>query len=1062
MLILQALWVVVVVGTLGRRSILAETADGSGLDEMDRNSNFDVGDTLNNYFGPDNETNPYSNLINLSHYTDVQNFILTYKNSKKPFFLSLNICSLNSKYDELKYLIYEIAKNNINVLAIAIQEIWQIPYPDLFSINEYTLILSQRKSGRGGGVGFYVKNGLNVKTCDDISLFHDKIFECLAIEITVSKKKHYLCNIYRTPSYNTVQCDNFLEYLEETLSKMNRIDQPYFIFTDSNFNLFKIATSLPTQKYLETLHNNGFLQIIKKATRIQGPNISNIDHIFIKNFNNIPTNGTIISDMSDHFINFIQLNDDNKGPTNKIKLSRNFCETNMIGMRNALEQITWNNVLALDDVNNAFEEFWSTFNTLYELYFPLTSSKFNRNVHKINDYLTKGLLISRNKKNVLHKLYLKTPNEYNETTYKTYRNLYNTLIRKSKKLHLSDLLFRNRKNPKKTWEIFNENIAKKKSNMKISEIVSGNISLSNDSDIAEEFNKFFVNAGQNIANSIKNVEKKPEDYLTFDQDIPCLKFDKIGPIFICDILKSMEPKKSKDLDGLSSHLLKFLNTTISVPLAHIFNLSLEKGIYPDRLKSSRVVPIFKDGNSKLCDNYRPITIVSTLAKVLDKIVATKLYNHLDINKLIYKFQFGFQKNLSTENNLLHLTNYITKSINSGKYCIGIFLDLRKAFDVVNHDILLKKLAYLGVKDIELKWFSSYLSNRQQCTDINGQLSSFKSILISVMQGSVLGPLLFLCFINDMFKSSELTSLLFADDTACLASHENIDELFEFCNTELKKLTDWFAANKISVNAKKCKYIIFHNKGKKINTDNLKISMSSNEFNSSTDLSNVIHLDRVTSGSAVQELRTYKYLGILLDENLNFTKHVEYLCKKLSRGLFYLRRIKSLVNEKDLKSIYYTIFHSHLLYCSTIVGCTSSSNIKRICTLQKKAIRTITSSKYNEHTAPLFYKLKIMPFDYIVQIQNLKHMHSIVYEYAHESFAGTWTRNVNRFTEHNLRNNDDFTLPAPHYENFKKYPLYSFPYAWNNLGDVKFQRNKTTFRISLTDQLFEQLIGPNVE
>ena len=196
--------------------------------------------------------------------------------------------------------------------------------------------------------------------------------------------------------------------------------------------------------------------------------------------------------------------------------------------------------------------------------------------------------------------------------------------------------------------------------------------------------------------------------------------------------------------------------------------------------------------------------------------------------------------------------------------------------------------------------------------------------------------------------------------------------------------------------------------------------------------------------------------------LSFTYHIDYLCKKLSRGLFYLKRIKSLVNEKDLKTIYFTVFHSHLLYCSTIVGCTSISNIKRICTLQKKAIRIITSSKYNAHTAPLFNELKIMPFDYIIQLQNLKHMHSIVYEYAHESFAGIWTRNINRLTEHNLRNNDDFTLPAPHYENFKRYPLYSFPFAWNNLGDVKLQRNKTTFRIALTDQLFDQLVSPTAE
>jgi len=293
----------------------------------------------------------------------------------------------------------------------------------------------------------------------------------------------------------------------------------------------------------------------------------------------------------------------------------------------------------------------------------------------------------------------------------------------------------------------------------------------------------------------------------------------------------------------------------------------------------------------------------------------------------------------------------------------------------------------------------------------------------------------------------------------LASHDNLDELFNFCNQELKKLSDWFSANRISVNVKKCKYFIFHNKGKKINADNLKLSLNIGDGTAANN-SEITYLDRIASCSSDKELRTYKYLGVLLDENLSFTQHIDYICKKLSRGLFCLKRIKSLVTEKDLKTIYFSIFHSHLLYCSTIIGCASNNNIKRIVTLQKKAIRILTSSRYNAHTANLFHQLKIMPFDKIIQIQKLKYMHSIVYEYAHSSFSGTWTRNINRLTEHNLRNNDDFTLPAPRYENFKRYPLYSFPNAWNNIGDVKFQRNKVTFGIALTDQLFDQLVDPN--
>jgi len=188
---------------------------------------------------------------------------------------------------------------------------------------------------------------------------------------------------------------------------MNGSVNPYLVFLDSNFNLFKIASNTFTQNYLETFHNNGFLQIIKKATRVQGQNISSIDHICVKNCNASPISGTIISDLSDHFINFFQLSEEKVSNENKIKVSRNMCTANMTSFRNALEKISWNSVLALNDVNVAFEDFWATFEALYDIYFPLTHSKFNRNIHNINDYMTKGLLISRTNKNLLHKNILK-------------------------------------------------------------------------------------------------------------------------------------------------------------------------------------------------------------------------------------------------------------------------------------------------------------------------------------------------------------------------------------------------------------------------------------------------------------------------------------------------------------------------------------------------------------------------------------------------------------------------------------------------------------------------------
>jgi hypothetical protein len=187
------------------------------------------------------------------------------------------------------------------------------------------------------------------------------------------------------------------------------------------------------------------------------------------------------------------------------------------------------------------------------------------------------------------------------------------------------------------------------------------------------------------------VSKDPASYIPdYDPNKPKFEFDIPGPVHIIDIVKSFDSKSSVDIDGLSLKFLKSIIHEISVPLAHIFKLSLENGVFPDKLKYSRVVPIFKTGDARLCDNYRPISLVSSLSKILEKIVAVRLTNHLQLNDLLYKHQYGFQRNMCTEHNRVQVINFITNAINNGKYCIGVFLDLKKAFDVCSHEILIKK------------------------------------------------------------------------------------------------------------------------------------------------------------------------------------------------------------------------------------------------------------------------------------------------------------------------------------------------------------------------------------
>jgi len=255
-----------------------------------------------------------------------------------------------------------------------------------------------------------------------------------------------------------------------------------------------------------------------------------------------------------------------------------------------------------------------------------------------------------------------------------------------------------------------EAINKSKINLSIPEIVKDGVNLIYNKDKAfNAFNDFFTGIRSKINLSINKTNKDFEDYLTDSPDTPLLDLGNIGPIHVNDVIKALPNKSSQDLDGISLKLIKAISTIIAVPLAHIFNLSFDQGIFPKSLKCSRTVPVFKSGNKRFCDNYRPISLVPTLSKILEKITAIKLFNHLDLNKLLYKHQYGFQKNKQTEHNLIHLLNFVSNGINNKKYCMGIFLDIKKAFDCVPHDILFKKLHYLGLRGTTLNWFKSYLS-----------------------------------------------------------------------------------------------------------------------------------------------------------------------------------------------------------------------------------------------------------------------------------------------------------------------------------------------------------------
>jgi hypothetical protein len=422
----------------------------------------------------------------------------------------------------------------------------------------------------------------------------------------------------------------------------------------------------------------------------------------------------------------------------------------------------------------------------------------------------------------------------------------------------------------------------------------------------------------------------------------------------------MDPKSSVDIDGISNKLIKFIKFEIATPLVHLFNLSFKTGKFPSKLKKSRTVPIFKAGDVLKCDNYRPISLLSSISKILEKAVANRLVNHLGDNNLLYRGQFGFQAKISTVHHLLKLTNYVTEQLNNKNFTVGIFLDLKKAFDVVSHKILLKKLKNLCIDGVVHQWFASYLEGRTQCVEIDGELSDELYLCISILQGSILGPILFICFINDLPLCTDLLALLFADDTAGLISGPELQPLLARANLELQKIGVWFRANKMAVNVSKTKYIIFKPKGKKINlNDDEGIFFNNNDPLGPQDENKIYKLDRIYDDNPVAQDRSYKLLGVLLDEHLSFNQHCSYICNKIAQSNFIISKVKNLLPTKILKTIYYALVHSNLLYCLPLYSCTSAKNVNKLTVMQKKAIRNVCNANYNAHTSQLFKNLKIL-------------------------------------------------------------------------------------------------------
>ena len=455
-------------------------------------------------------------------------------------------------------------------------------------------------------------------------------------------------------------------------------------------------------------------------------------------------------------------------------------------------------------------------------YAPLKQVKFNKYKHKKNKWVTLGILKSIRYKDKLYKSLKEINRSTNEATYfikkesfKTYTAILNRCIRYTKRSYYYSKFTNFKNDSYKTWGTIKE-LIKTKDEMTVTELLINEEKINDKQLIANEFNNYFCNIGSDLADRINYNCKVDHKYYLKRKINSKFEFKMTNVNEVKNIINDLKPKLSTGHDEISSKLLKVLQPLLTESIVLIINQSLETGIFPNKLKISKIIPLFKNGDKLFMQNYRPISLLPVISKIFEKVVFHQLYEYFETNNLFNPNQYGFRKNYSTELALLHFTDKIINELDKSNTPLALFLDLSKAFDTLNFKILLDKLTYYGISTKCLTWFNSYLANRKQYVQMENIKSDKMTILTGVPQGSVLGPLLFIIYTNDIINcSTHFHPVIYADDTTLINTSVNLnnDQNVVILNQELDKIYQWLNTNKLSLNISKTKFIIFAPKDK---------------------------------------------------------------------------------------------------------------------------------------------------------------------------------------------------------------------------------------------------------
>ena len=959
------------------------------------------------------------NLISHSPYFTNEMFVQTVQHKNNIFkCICMNIQSINAKIEQLRIYLDSLEQNNIKIDAIMLQETWIAENTDisLLHIDGFNMISQPYQVTSHGGLIIYLHDEIEYETIS-IDKSPSGIWEGLFLKVKLQENKYLtIGNIYRPPRN---LANNYTAFKEELVLVLNQLDGNVVIGGDFNIDLLKISEKPVISEYFDAVVSCGYIPKISLPTRLSRNGGTLIDNFLCKISNDFSncTSGVLTYNISDHLPIFVCLDflSDKVKNVKFVRITKksersteqlcDFIDNEMI--------MSKLNCSVNADPNSNYEILNSILKTAIDTCMPTKLVKYNKHRHKKSRWISSGLIKSISFRDKLYQKLKSTSADlplYDQLKHNlsTYNRILRKAIREAKRIYYHTCFEKYKSNMKKTWLTINEIINKSNRNSNVPDhLIINDSKVTDKKIIAEEFNKFFVNIGPQLSSNIISSDIGSfKDYLLYPSR-HTFEFNPVSVEEVSKVIDKLHSKPSAGFDRMSTTLLKKIKPNILQPVTLIINQILTNGIFPDKLKIARVKPLYKKNDPNIIDNYRPISVLPAISKIIEKIMFKQIHEYFNTNKLYYSNQYGFRESHSTEHAQLELIDRIIWELDNGKTPINIYMDLSKAFDTIDHSILLQKMSFYGFSENSLDLVHSYLSNRVQYVDLDGVISSSRPLKTGVPQGSILGPLLFILYVNDMSCASDVFHFIsYADDTTIcvnISTNSDINERETVLNNELQKVYHWLQLNKLSLNVGKTKCMAFHMQQKNINKPSLKIN-----------------------DCPIEYVDNFNFLGIILDKHLNWKSHVDNLSKKMSKTIGIMTRLKRYLPIKTLKIMYDSLIASHLNYGILCWG----FKCQKVVQLQKIAIRVITCSKYNAHTKPLFKKLELLTVDDMRKRKMLK----LFFKFSHQKLPNFFMDDnllIRQTATHSYdTRNSNYKLPRTKHNFAKNCLRYNLPSLLN--------------------------------